>query len=150
MLYSYKNQYPQPLPFRITLQDGRTRTDPTTFTQEELTNAGYVAAPEQPELAEHQWVTWSETQWQVHTKTSQEIQQEQQNRIEQQWNSVRQQRDQMMSEFEWRYTRHERELRMLLPVTDNLSDIDTYMQALADITLQPDPFNITWPELVTS
>jgi hypothetical protein len=34
---------------------------------------------------------------------------------------------------------------MSLPVTDEISHIDTYMQALADITIQEDPFNITWP-----
>jgi hypothetical protein len=108
MLYSYKNQYPQPLPFRIKLSDGRTRTDSSSFTQEELADAGYVAAPDHPTLTEHQWVTWNEGIWQVHTKTPEQIEQEQQSIINSQWNSIRQQRDQMMAEFEWRYTRHER------------------------------------------
>ncbi len=31
--------------------------------------------------------------------------------------------------------------------TDNISDLDTYIQALRDISKQTDPENITWPEL---
>jgi hypothetical protein len=41
-LYSHKNQYPQPIPNRIRLPDGFTRTDSSTFTPEELT-ASYAS-----------------------------------------------------------------------------------------------------------
>jgi len=62
-----------------------------------------------------------------------------------QWNNVRSARDHLMSDFEWRYERYDRQTRLNLPLSDNLQNMDLYMQALADITLQPDPFNITWP-----
>jgi predicted enzyme involved in methoxymalonyl-ACP biosynthesis len=63
-----------------------------------------------------------------------------------QWNKVRENRDHLMREFEWRYTRHYRQIRMELEPTDSIESLDEYMQSLADITLQEDPFNISWPE----
>lgn len=41
-LYSLNNQRPAPLPFRIVMPDGFTRTDPSTFTAEEITAAGFT------------------------------------------------------------------------------------------------------------
>lgn len=46
-LYSYLNGYPQPLPFRIEV-DGLPRTDPATFTEEEIYKAGYRGPIEFP------------------------------------------------------------------------------------------------------
>jgi hypothetical protein len=63
-----------------------------------------------------------------------------------QWDIVRQLRDELMQNFEWRYNRYEREVRLNLTPSDNLENMDAYMQSLADITNQEDPFNITWPE----
>jgi hypothetical protein len=42
MLYSIHNQRPAPLPALIRLSDGRPRTDPASFTAEEIADAGYV------------------------------------------------------------------------------------------------------------
>lgn len=64
------------------------------------------------------------------------------------WNLVRAQRDQFMKDFEWRYTRYFRHERLNLPQIDNIPDMDNYMKALADITLQSDPGNIVWPEYI--
>ena len=65
-----------------------------------------------------------------------------------QWELVRKIRDGLMDEFQWRYIRYERQVRLGLPTVDDLTNMDTYMQALADITTQEDPFNIVWPEYV--
>lgn len=62
-----------------------------------------------------------------------------------QWQWVRQDRDQRMKDFEWRYTRYYRQQRLNVTPTDQIANLDTYMQALADITQQADPFNIVWP-----
>jgi hypothetical protein len=59
--------------------------------------------------------------------------------------SVRAERDRLMSEFEWRYTRYERQVRLGLTTTDNISNLDTYMQALANITAREDLTNLVWP-----
>lgn len=42
LLYSRAGAMPEPLPFRITLPNGFTRTDPATFTPEEIASAGFV------------------------------------------------------------------------------------------------------------
>jgi hypothetical protein len=63
-LYSKDNSYPAPLPQRIRLADGSTRTDPATFTSEEIAAAGYIAAPPAPEydpLTEQ--LSWIQGQW---------------------------------------------------------------------------------------
>lgn len=59
--------------------------------------------------------------------------------------NIRSLRDQLMKDFEWRYIRYDRQIRLGLTPTDDLANLDQYMQALADITDQPDLYNILWP-----
>lgn len=47
-LYSHNNARPAPLPWRITLPSGFTRTDPSTFTEDEITQAGYTGPYTEP------------------------------------------------------------------------------------------------------
>lgn len=77
--------------------------------------------------------------------TAEELEQQRLLEIKQQWDLIRQERDTLMTDFDWRYTRYERQLRMGMSPTDTIESLDEYMQALADITLQEDPFNIIWP-----
>jgi hypothetical protein len=65
MLYSYQSQYPRPLPFRITLSSGQTRTDPSTFTAEEIADAGYTLAPDKPVVSYPEYVRWNGTDWDI-------------------------------------------------------------------------------------
>lgn len=58
---------------------------------------------------------------------------------------IRMHRDELMSDFSWRYERYYRQQRMGLSTTDSIEALDAYMQALADITLQEDLNNIVWP-----
>lgn len=48
MLYSLRQQRPAPLPFRIRLSNGFTRTEPASFTAEEIADAGYVGPFTEP------------------------------------------------------------------------------------------------------
>ena len=48
MLYSFNGCRPEPLPFRITLPNGFTRTDPSTFTEAEITAAGFTGPYVEP------------------------------------------------------------------------------------------------------
>jgi len=48
MLYSIHNQRPAPLPHRIRMPDGFTRTDSSTFTPEEIQAAGYSGPYTEP------------------------------------------------------------------------------------------------------
>lgn len=146
MLYSFKNSYPKPLPNRITLSNGRTRTDPTTFTSEEIADAGYVLVDNPPAVNDRNKILiWTGVDWLVQDKTQEQIQAE----ISDKWVEIRFNRDELMKQFEWRYVRYHREVRLGVTPTDNINDLDTYMQALADITNQTDPFNILWPVFST-
>ncbi|GLO70400.1 hypothetical protein MACH17_19170 [Phaeobacter inhibens] len=63
-LYTKGGSYPAPLSFRIRLSDGRSRTDPASFTAEGIADAGYIAAPPQPDHdPETQRLTWDGAAW---------------------------------------------------------------------------------------
>ena len=63
-----------------------------------------------------------------------------------QWETVRGLRDQLCNDFIWRVQRWQRRDRLAQSQTDDLADLDSYMDALANITVtESDPFNITWP-----
>lgn len=79
--------------------------------------------------------------WQSEQLPDYQIQQIKQNKLDE----IRIIRDELMSKFDWRYQRYNREARLGLPTSDSIEKLDEYMQALADITTTPDPFNITWP-----
>lgn len=77
MLYSCNGATPAPLPFRIMLPDGRSRTDPETFTAAEIAEAGYVPAPAMPEVHDTQHAPeWNGEEWIVRDKTEEEIEAE--------------------------------------------------------------------------
>lgn len=61
------------------------------------------------------------------------------------WGAIRFKRDELMKNFEWRYARYEREVRLGLTPSDDLEKMDQYMQQLADVTNQKDPQSIQWP-----
>ena len=144
MLYSYKGQYPSLLPERIRLSDGSTRTDSSSFTNEELTDAGYVSAGDPPSYDnDTQKVTWNESSWEVVSLTSSEIA----SRIEELWEEVRQNRDDKIKEVEWRVMRNMSETRQGVDTTDNITDLDTYIQTLRDITSSTtNPLEVSWPD----
>jgi len=58
-LYSYKGAEPTGLPHRIILSNGASRTDNTSFTEEELNDAGFSGPYEKPEYDEsRQEIVW--------------------------------------------------------------------------------------------
>ena len=65
-LYSHKGAYPAPLPHAITLSNGRVRTSQTPFTEDEITDAGYVEAPVKPSYdSATQRLGWDGSDWTV-------------------------------------------------------------------------------------
>jgi len=66
--------------------------------------------------------------------------------LDQRWESVRAQRSWLINKMQWRVDRYNRETRMGLTPTDNITELDNYFHALAEITKQADPNNITWPD----
>ena len=138
MLYTYKGQYPQPLPQRIRLQDGSTRTPP--YEKDFLEFQGYRFVDNPPAIGVEQKLEWTGVNWLVSAKNSYEI--------ESDWDTIRKQRDEKIKEVEWRYNRYYRHERLGLPQIDSLQNLDTYIQALADITKQTNPYAIIWPVLI--
>lgn len=76
MLYSYKNQYPKRLPHRIKFDDGTSRTDASTFTEDEIAAAGYVAVEPKPIVYHPEYVTWNGTAWVVQEYSFEQLREE--------------------------------------------------------------------------
>ena len=77
MLYSYNGAYPTALPDRIRLSNGTTRTNKSTFTAEEIADAGYVLAPvrDLPYDVTRKKVAWDGNNWTTEDITEAEKQQ---------------------------------------------------------------------------
>ena len=145
-LYSYKTEYPTTeIPERIRLSNGSTRTDSSTFTSDELVDAGYVEVSNPPDFnQETHKLTWSGTEWQTTSLTESEISA----RNIKRWDQVRETRDEKIKEVEWRVMRNLSETRQGLDTTDNMSDLDDYIQKLRDITsTTTNPLEVSWPNL---
>jgi hypothetical protein len=149
MYYSYKGGEPGLIPGRIRLSNGLTRTDKTTFTEEEISDAGYTVAPIKPAVSEMEnKILWNSEKldWDVVPLTEQELQELK----EKQWATIRSERDTIINNMEWRINRYHSEVRLGLTPTDDITKIDEYIQALRDITKHSDPFKIEWPEFPNS
>lgn len=136
-LYYKPGQIPSELPFRIRLSDGRTRTDPSSFTDEEIADAGYAEAPAKPSFVEtgksvvwnyetHEWyavgkaVTEEQNtkHWYFRNKETQEI---------------------LLQESQWMATRN-----FELGIVDEV--FDAYRQELENFDLFGDPATKQWPQ----
>ncbi len=147
MLYSHNNQFPGPLPERIRLSSGLTRTDSSTFTEEEITDAGYVLAGENPSFSDTEKVIWNGSAWEVIALTEEEIA----SKTLALWGEIRETRNEKIKEAEWRIFRYQSEVRLgITTTTDSISKLDTYMQKLRDITSSvSEPEMVTWPDDLT-
>lgn len=74
-LYSKNGSYPEPIPFRIKLSNGLTRTDPSSFTEEEINDAGYIEVSNPPSITSEQVLEWNflNLEWIVRNVSEQEI-----------------------------------------------------------------------------
>lgn len=144
MYFSFNNEYPvDKLPDRIRLSNKLTRTDSLSFTDEELLDAGWRKVDDPPNYnsSTHR-LSWTGTTWNVSPIPEEELQQLK----NQKWQEIRNMRDQKIKDIEWRITRNLSEERLGLPATESLVLLDQYIQNLRNITTQPDPFNIQWPQ----
>ena len=137
MLYSLNGQWPANLPHRIRMPSGSTRTDNTTFTDEEIAAAGYVQVTDPPATTPDQILGWDGSDWVVEDKPA--------ITPEQKWAEVRQIRDTLIAGIQWRVERWLSYERLGMAQVDNISELDAYIQALRDVPDQDDPFNIVWP-----
>lgn len=131
-LYSYQGQEPQELPQRIRLSNGRTRTDSSSFTDEEISNAGFTGPYERPEFdPEIETQEWNSElfNW-VTTPIPDEVF----------LNRLRNQRNHKLLISDWSQLSD-------APLTSSQKTAwATYRQALRDLPENTeDPKNVTWP-----
>ena len=98
-------------------------------TQPETTNVQVLE--EQTPIFDTEAQRWSQV-WSVRDMTTEEIE----SRTAQQWQQVREQRNELLAECDW---------TQLPDAPVDQAEWATYRQALRDITGQADPFAIVWP-----
>ena len=148
MLYSYRGEYPQEnLPERIRLSDGRTKTNSSTYTNEEIVDAGYVAVSAAPTYNDRTHkLSWNGTDWQVDELTEEEITR---NTILK-WEEIREERDKIIHSIEWKIMRNLSETRLgITTTTDVLSDLDSYLNTCLLYT-SPSPRDATLSRMPSS
>lgn len=142
MLYSFKGQEPKPLPFRIRLPDGTTRTNPDTFTPEDIADAGYIIATERPMINQTtQTCRWDTTllDWIITEITTEELNMQILAQEEEQRSRNKTIASELLEETDY----------MDLPNTSckivNITEIIEYRAALRAIALNPPTIIDTWP-----
>lgn len=135
LLYSHHSSRPAPLPFRITLPNGFTRTDPSTFTETEITAAGFTGPYTEPIYdSKIETLDWNGTEYVKRLYNAEEL--------EAQWNIIRLERDKLLKSSD--YTQiSDYDLGI-----ENVEEWKTYRQSLRDLPeTQTNPFDISWPNL---
>lgn len=132
LCYNKISGYLGELPERVILPSGLTRTDPSSYTDEELEEWGYILLQNKPDVDIDEYVSFNtETyEWEVLNKP-----------LEPQWDEVRKKRNELLAETDWYVIRF---VERGIPIPDVVT---TYRKALRDITLQENPFFIEWPVL---
>ena len=132
-LYSFKGASPTILPHKIRPAEGVARTDVSTFTDDELTGAGFTGPYTVPSYDnETQTVTWdSETlSFVVEDISDEEL-----------WNAIRIKRNRLLSESDWTMISD-------APTSLNVGGWETYRQALRDLPSKfSNPKEVTWPDI---
>lgn len=131
-LYSYQGQEPQLLPHKIRLNGGRSRTDSSTFTEEEIAEAGFTGPYTIPDFdQEYQRVSWDSKNftYAIENISDGEL-----------WQRIRDKRDLLLKNSDWT-------MMPDAPSSLNYREWEKYRQALRDLPNDfEDPKAITWPE----
>jgi len=145
-LYSYNGLEPSILPHRIILSNGVSRTDNTSFTEEEIADAGFTGPYERPEFdSETQRLIWDseDLSYKVVALNPSE-------------NTIPPE-NVVPTSFYWQRMRDERNFRLSITDWSVLSDVQlteekkqsflTYRQELRDLPENiEDIHNFTWPK----
>lgn len=135
MLYSFNGNYPQPIGNRIRLSNGKTKTDSSTFTDEDLADAGYQLAPDIPARPDNVIfckLEWNGTDWEY--------------RVEPTITEIQEERQKVLNAID--YLLEEARATRKLKKQNGESDVymDQYIMELTNLIANVnDPFNIKWP-----
>lgn len=149
-MYSYKGEKPiDELPFRIFLSDGSSRTDPSSFTEEEISDAGYVKVGEEPSYDDGiQSLSWDKENitWVLRDLSEEEINKKTEESNAAKWKSVREERDKKIQDVSWMVERYHSEVRLGLEPTDDIVALDTYINTLRNIPSDySNAEDVVWP-----
>jgi hypothetical protein len=135
-LYSYQGQEPQELPDRILLSDGRKRTDVSTFTEEEIEDAGFTGPYTIPSIdIESQIRRWDSQSLKYVVEDIPE---------EELWKKFREERNRRLSETDWVMSSDIRNA----PNNEPIRKWELYRQRLRDLTsITENPKFVLWPPL---
>ncbi|QDP51111.1 MAG: hypothetical protein Unbinned1190contig1000_4 [Prokaryotic dsDNA virus sp.] len=142
-MYSLNKATPvDTMPERIRLSDNSTRTDSTTFTSEEFTDAGWAEVEDKPSVNEktHK-VIWSGEEWQTVALSVDELQTVKTHTLD----ALVKQRDQEIDAFEWRIQRYHSFARQGKDQIDDIAKLDKYVQDLRDCINRDDPDATVFP-----
>lgn len=134
-LYSHNNQYPTRLPNRLKFADGTTRTDSSTFTDEEIAAAGWVAVDYPPEVQHPNVLEWKGTEWVVREPNEVEV--------HKRWEKIRQACQHMLEATDYKVIKAMESGVAVDPA------IVAYRQALRDLynnVNDVDPWTVEYPE----
>ncbi len=139
MLYSLNGSYPTLLPNRVRLSNGFTRTDRSTFTAEEIADAGYVEVDNPPEVIYPNHLEWNGINWVVRAPDDTEIANK--------WNEIKKECQRILTESDYKVIKA---FELGIPLAQTWID---YRQAIRDIynnVNSIDPWNVVWPEVPTN
>jgi hypothetical protein len=136
LLYSYKGNYPEILPERIRLGNGYTRSDSSTFTNEEIEDAGYTGPYVEPEYNQnYETLSWDSNTLSFFVNQIPD---------EDLWHVVRSVRDNLLQETDWSQLPDS-------PLSENIKlKYKIYRQQLRDIpSTYTDPKSVVFPDPLT-
>ena len=131
-------------PDRIHIGNDNYKTDKTTFTKEEIKNAGYIEIPDPPKYEENNPGSHLDIAWYFDylTKKWAWSRDERGAKI----TEVLRQREIEFQMQEWKYARHARETRLGKTPKDDIAVLDAYFDALCKIPEQEGfPYEVEWP-----
>jgi len=135
-LYSHNGAWPTTLPNRIVLSNGKSRTDRSTFTDEEIADAGWVSVEAPPVVTWPNKLDWNGTNWVVREPSENEV------NIRRQ--EIRQNCLNLLQRTDYKVLKAYEASTAVDPA------IVTYRQSLRDMINNIndlDPWNIAWPSL---
>lgn len=131
LFYNTNTNIVSVLPETVVLPSGLTRTDSTTYTDEELQEWGYVLVSNPPSVQNDETAEFNKDtmQWDIVKRPH-----------EAKWEEVRRDQFRRLSETDWYIIRFI-ERQIAVP-----EEITTYRKNLRDVTDQENPFFIQWPQ----
>jgi hypothetical protein len=135
-LYSHNGIWPTELPNRITLSNGTTRTDKTTFTAEELSDAGWVEVSDPPTATWPNKLDWNGTSWIIREPNESET--------AVRWREIRSKCKMLLESTDYKVIKS---VESGIALDENIT---IYRQELRDLynnVNDIDPWNFSWPNL---